>query len=101
MKIFISGPITGSPFYKTHFAAAQIQLEKAGYVVANPADNEKCGSWQHYMFASISQMLECDGVAYLADWMYSKGAQIEIRLAQDLGMPVESVGAWCHEIDHG
>ena len=101
MKIFISGAITGVPTYKANFAAAQIQLEKAGFMVANPAENERCGSWKHYMCASISQMLECDGVAYLLDWKYSKGAQIEIALAQELGIPVESVGFWCHEVDRG
>lgn len=37
MKLYISGPITGTDDYMERFAAAQKELEEEGWSVVNPA----------------------------------------------------------------
>jgi len=56
-------------------------------------------AWEYAMKYDISEMLACDGVAVLADWHDSKGARIEARLAEDLGMPVKTVDRWLEGSD--
>jgi hypothetical protein len=100
--IFISGPISGYTEHGLAFLSAQEQLKKAGYDVENPCTNrphsveEGEPVWRSYMRASVRQMVRCHGVAYLPGWQYSKGAQIEIALAEAMGIPVKSVGEWCY-----
>ncbi len=98
--LFLSGPISGYTEHGLAFLAAQEQLKLAGFDVENPCRNRPLSVvegepvWRSYMRASIRQMLKCEGVAYLPGWQYSKGAQIEIALAESVGIPVRSVGEW-------
>lgn len=103
MRLFISGGISGIPDYRSIFMTAEHQLRLAGYDVFNPAENLPKGeaTWQTYMRMSLRQLLNCDGVAYLDGWMYSKGAQVEISLAADLEIPTESVWYWINDVDKG
>ena len=43
--------------------------------------------WSCYMRHDLIDMLKCDGIVLLPDWFYSTGARIELKLADDLGMP--------------
>ncbi len=88
-RVYISGPITGIKDYKRNFAQAVELLFNKGYQTINPAGMEiKDGTWEQYMRADLSLMLQCDSVYMLQGWKKSKGATIEHDLAVTLGMKV-------------
>ena len=99
MKIYISGRITGSKFYRERFSDAGIFLTCAGYSFISPLDfgSDKL-SWEDNMRRALSIMLLlADGVALLDDWEDSKGAKIEKRLAEESGVPVKPLAERLHE----
>lgn len=104
-RIFISGGISGIPDYKYNFQQARYKLHAAGYEVEDPSLNvgEPGWGWEQWMKQSIAQMLTCDGVAMLPGYQYSRGALVEMHLANDLRMDVRTVDEWTLErmIDHG
>ena len=91
MKIYIAGPMTGlSDFNYPAFHQAAATLRAAGHDVINPAENPKpaCGTWQGYMRMSVAQVAAVDGIAMLPDWEHSKGANLELYIAERLGLSV-------------
>lgn len=94
MKVYISGKITGNPFYKDEFALAERVIEASGCEVVNPTAEEiEGGSWLDYMRRDIKLLVDCDGVYMLHNWQESAGAKIEHQLARDLGLRVYYEGA--------
>lgn len=88
-KVYIAGPITGLDWkeVKAKFGNAQRILEECGYEVENPCDHQiENGTWESYMKQGLHAMLDCDGVLALEGWEHSRGAQIEVRLARELGL---------------
>jgi Domain of unknown function (DUF4406) len=89
MKIYITGPMTGLPDnnYPAFHEAAK-KLRAAGYEVCSPAELETPDdiSWEGWMRASISLMLQCTTLALLPDWHKSVGARLEQNLAAQLRM---------------
>lgn len=89
MKVYISGKITGNPFYKDEFALAERVIEASGCEAVNPCAEEiDGGSWLDYMRRDIKLLADCDGVYMLQNWQESKGAKIEHQLARDLGLRI-------------
>ncbi len=90
LKVYIAGAITGEDWteVKSKFKKAQRILEEFGaYDVINPCDHQiKEGTWNDYMKKGLKELLDCDGILALDSWTYSRGAQIEVRLAKDLGL---------------
>ena len=85
MRIYISGPITGTTDYKERFAAAEEKLEANGYEVVNPvrlaeALPETLTHFEHLSFDVVALML-CDSVYMLNMWQYSQGATYERNLS--------------------
>jgi hypothetical protein len=95
-KIYLSGKITGDPYYAIKFKSAEYPLTKAGYMVVNPClvVPANCASWTEAMKLALREMLVCDGVALLPDWKNSKGAKIEERLARNIGLEVKPIAEW-------
>lgn len=93
MKIYISGPMTGLPdFNRSRFDEVARELRFRGYVVLNPAENPlpRCGTWQGWMRMALRQLCKADCVVMLEGWQSSRGALMEKRLADDLGIPVQA-----------
>ncbi|WP_099235266.1 DUF4406 domain-containing protein [Pseudomonas sp. ICMP 460] len=64
-------------------------LRAAGHTVTNPAEiNPDGGTWSDCMRRDIAALMDCDTVATLPGWQESKGAQLEVLIAQHLGMTV-------------
>lgn len=98
MKLYIAGPMTGLPEfnYPAFFAAAEA-LQAAGHEPINPARDEgreDCKTWLDFMRASLRDIADADGIAYLPGWSDSTGATIEVGLARDLQMPVRPLAGW-------
>lgn len=88
MTIYISGPMTGLPGYNyPAFDDAAAKLRAAGYDVVNPA--ELCDpnmKWRECMRLNIAALMECDAIVMLPDWLHSRGACLELRLAYTVGI---------------
>ena len=101
MKIYIAGPMSGLPDfnYPAFFSAARA-LEAVGYVPINPAraeGREGCSTWLDFMRAALRDIANADGVAFLPGWVLSAGARLEVRIAEDLGLPARSAEAWLED----
>ena len=97
MKVYIAGPMSGLPdFNYPAFFAAEEALESQGIKPLNPARNEPPGSatWLAFMRMSLVQISQSNGIALLPGWESSKGASIEKRLGDDLGLDVRPLSEW-------
>lgn len=91
-KIYISGKISGIEKKAAKiFAEAEIELHERGcFQVVNPfnIEHRHDKSWQSYMKTDIKALMDCDAIYMLMNWTDSKGAEIERRIAIDLGFKV-------------
>lgn len=91
MIVYLSGPMTGlKDFNRPAFFKAAKSLLLAGLRVFNPAENglPPSAPWDEHMRVDIKALMDCRAIALLPGWESSKGANIELRLALDLGMRV-------------
>ncbi|MGK3957871.1 DUF4406 domain-containing protein [Arthrobacter sp. R4] len=94
-KLYIAGPMSGLPEYNyPAFHAAEARLKAAGYETLNPANNPEQDSWEGYMRAAIAQVVQADGIAYLPGSYSSRGARLELRLAEELSMKTAPLDSW-------
>ncbi|MDR7253749.1 hypothetical protein J2X46_002739 [Nocardioides sp. BE266] len=97
MRLYVAGPMSGLPDfnYRAFFDAAAA-LRGAGYEVENPAENELEGeaSWLAFMRMSLVQISKVDGLALLPGWQDSRGASLEVHIAEALGLRLWSVDKW-------
>ena len=97
MRVYIAGPMTGLPEYNLPaFAAAANQLAALGHDPVNPGRRGviEGHTWRDYMRAALADLITCDGVALLPGWEESRGARLEVHVAAELAMPVDSLDAW-------
>lgn len=91
-KIYIAGKVTGLPIAETtmKFGQAQKEIEAQGFEAVNPLAvvNDFKTPWQKAMKMCIESLIKCDAVVLLHDYSDSKGALIEMNLAQSIDMPV-------------
>ena len=93
---YISGKITGVKNGNTaKFAAAANLLREHGHTPINPhdvcSDVHPEASWETFMKRNIRELVRCDFVAVLDDWHKSRGAQMEVEIAVNLGIPVIAI----------
>jgi hypothetical protein len=90
--IYIAGKVSGEPIAECtlKFGAAQKEIEAQGCRAINPLAvvNDWHMPWRQAMRLCIKAMLEADAVLLLDDYQESRGAMIEYKLAQDLGLRV-------------
>lgn len=88
--IYLSGPMTGMPdlnFPAFHAMAAR--LRAVGHAVVNPAElDHPTTEWNECLRRDIVALMECYTVATLPGWEHSKGARLEVLIADRLGMAV-------------
>lgn len=89
-RIYLSGPMTGLPELNfPAFAAMTANLRAAGHTVTNPAElSPDGGSWNDCMRRDIKTLMDCDTVARLPGWHTSKGARLQVHIAERLGITV-------------
>lgn len=87
--VYISGPMSGIEDWNfPAFNAAADKLRAAGYPVINPADfGVKEGqTWRECLARDLAALVHCDVLVLLPGWIKSKGACLEVHVAEELGM---------------
>ena len=93
--VYLAGKITGDPGYKQKFANAAAELEKAGFIVLNPAILPAEGfTYEAYLRMSMAMLEECEAVCFLPDWIDSRGAAFECGAAMGKGKCVFMFEDW-------
>lgn len=94
-KLYLSGPMTGIKDKNfPAFNKASKALRKKGYQVINPAEldmQHPRQTWAECLRRDIVAEMRCNGVATLPGWKRSRGAQLEVYIAEALNWPVHSV----------
>ena len=101
-RLYVAGPMTGYPdFNYPAFNAVAEALRDKGFDVLNPVDAERHNptpgtpqAWDWYMRHALRMVLEADGLALLPGWADSKGAALEVNVAQALQLPCRRWEAW-------
>lgn len=103
MKVYISGKINGEPNYEQIFEDGARTIAAYGHEVVNPCEVKACADsqcaidggeplnghvWECWLKHDLIEMLKCDAVCLLPNWMTSKGANLEADVAQSVNMPV-------------
>jgi hypothetical protein len=85
MQIYISGKTTGLPpkDMKEKFQSAQNLLQEIGFDVVNPLNNGLSlnDDWKKHLVRNIENLLPCDAIYLLDNWMDSVGASIQYDMA--------------------
>lgn len=90
--IYLSGPMTGLPEYNyPAFRAAAETLRSYGQIVFDPSEafGDKTDLPKEvYMRKDLEELLKADVVALLPGWQSSSGAQLEVEVAKQCGIPI-------------
>ena len=85
MRVYISGPITGVPDYRTNFKKAEQSLKDKGYSVVNPAAIADVlptdMTYEEYMQHDLFLLDMCGAMVMLPGWHTSIGANREYGYA--------------------
>lgn len=105
-RAYICGPMTGLPdFNHPAFNEAAQRLREAGFEAVNPVDLNPAplkhianmtkafqeSIWRACMKRDIAAMVMCDVLVLLPNWSQSRGAMVEVQLAESLGIPMWSI----------
>lgn len=95
-KVYIAGPMSGRPeFNYPAFHEEAERLRSLGHEVKSPAElgMESSGyGWRECMRRALQLLLDCDIVVVLPGWQDSRGASLEVKIAESLGMRVIPAG---------
>lgn len=89
--VYLSGPMTGyADFNFPAFNAAASDLRAKGFKVINPADHGvvEGAEWVDYLRTDLAHLTECERIHLLPGWSKSKGAQLELQVAQKLSLKI-------------
>lgn len=95
--LYVSGPMSGVAEHNfPEFHAATTRLRKAGFQVVSPAElgDYDGWTWEQYLKRDLVELVKCEGVAVLRNWHTSRGAQLEVYVADALKLPVKTVDLW-------
>lgn len=88
--IYVAGRMTGIEGYNyPAFFAASRTLSQLGWEVVNPAANfygRVDLPWDVYLRQALRDVTSCSDVYFMSGWSLSKGARLEHRVAEDLGL---------------
>lgn len=91
--LYIAGPISGmAEENRPAFEKAAKHFRDLGFIVRNP--HEFChdipvgSNWSIYMRRCLQVLAECTDIILLPGWKHSKGANIELQIAEGIGMNI-------------
>lgn len=99
--VYVAGPMTGIvDFNYPAFNSAAIELSRRGLEVLNPVDSEqhnhtgKPQTWEWYMRRALTMVLEANSICLLPGWQDSRGARLEVTVAEALGLDIRPLDEW-------
>jgi hypothetical protein len=97
--VYISGAITNNKSYINEFLQVSARLSSKGFIVKNPCTipalaedtNNFYKEWCYYMIESIKMLRTCNSMVVIDSpgVKESGGVQIEIEVANALGIPIK------------
>lgn len=90
-RVYLAGPMTGIVDYNfPAFNAEAERLRAQGSHVENPADHGvvEGAAWADYLHYDIGRLATCECIHLLPGWTRSRGAKLEVSIAQALGMQI-------------
>ena len=100
MRVYISGPMTGLPdMNRNIFQLCEELLRKAGHDPINPHKLDHPD--QDYFMClrrDIKALMSCEMLIFIPGSHESRGANIEIRLASQVGIPVHDAEVFLKEV---
>lgn len=90
MRIYISGPITGTEDFAERFEDAAAIIAERGHKYINPAKLAEVipdADWATYMLIDRELLREADAITMLPGWEQSRGARTEWAFAIINGLP--------------
>ena len=87
-RVYIAGPITGYVHYKEKFDGVEAKLLELGLETINPTNGPEEESYRAYIDRGIHQLRYADMICMLPGSATSRGAMLEFRYAQTIGMPI-------------
>ena len=98
MTAYIAGPMTGLPeFNYPAFNAVAAELRNSGVDVVSPTelhDGDTSRPYDYYLRLGLKALLDCDEIVLLPGWENSRGARLELAVAEALSMKVTK---WAEE----
>ncbi len=91
-RVYIAGPMTGYENYNfAAFNSEADRLRAKGLHVENPADHGVLdgAEWSDYLRYDIGRLATCERIHLLPGWSKSKGARLEVSIAQSLGAGID------------
>jgi len=94
MKIYLSGPVTGTDDYKKRFAKAEdyLRMKYPGWSAVNPVSVcdrlPKDTTYNECMDVCLTLVKMCDAIYMMKGWEKSNGAKAECALAIAMGLNV-------------
>lgn len=91
MRVYISGPISGTTDFRERFRVAAERLTKLGIDFVNPAELYKAmpgAAHQDYLAVCMRMISTCNAILMLPGFEKSEGCLAEFDLAKKLNMPV-------------
>ena len=96
-NIYLAGPVSGREreevaqhFYSVESKLMRVAQESNVYIhTLNPIRFcPNLHDWHGEMRICVGELIHCHGIALLQGWQQSRGATLELKLAQDLHIPV-------------
>ena len=92
MRAYISGKISGLPTGEVYgkFAKAEKLLIERGYEPVSPLDNGLPYDfpWEVHIAVNTVTLMGCDAIYLLRDWIFSEGAMLEKKVAEQAGKKI-------------
>jgi nucleoside 2-deoxyribosyltransferase len=105
LRVYVAGPMAGLPEHNfPAFHAEAARLRALGYEVLSPA--EKAGeqaavaasthglafretqTYKDFLRADLRMVLDCDAISLLPGWENSRGASLELTVAEAIGLEI-------------
>ncbi len=94
-RIYLCGPVSNRKLHEVvdHFAKVEKIIRNSSdkpFLTSNPMRfcPPDIGCWFKEMRICVGELAKCDGMALLQGWQESAGAALEIKLAQNLRIPI-------------
>lgn len=96
MKIYISGPISGTKDDLERFKTAEEKILAAGQTPVMPASATGSFDYRACIRLGLARLGECEAIYLMTGWQDSKAAMLEQHYAEEVGLMEydEAIGRW-------